>query len=59
MEVAHVAGLNLGGKVFYNYGFVNMYMFTTTLVLFLYLVFVQVCFSLCDEWRPCVFTHAH
>lgn len=51
MGKAHIAGLNLGGK---SYGFVNMYMFTTTLVLFIYSVFVQVCFSflLCDEWRP-------
>jgi len=42
--MAHIAGLNLR-KVGYDYGFVNMYMFTTALVLFIYSVFVQVCFS--------------
>lgn len=32
---------DLEEKVLYDYGFVNMYMFTTTLVLFIYSVFVQ------------------
>lgn len=42
--MAHIAGLNQG-RVFNDYRFVNMYMFTTTLVLFMYSVFVQVCFA--------------
>lgn len=38
--------------------FVNMYMFTAALVLFIYSVFVQVCFSsLLFTWRVSVFTH--
>lgn len=37
---------------------VNMYMFTAALVLFIYSVFVQVCFSsLLFTWRVSVFTH--
>lgn len=56
--MAYIVGLKLGGSVIYDNGFVNMYMFTTSLVLFIYSVFVQVCFSfLCVVNGGLMFSH--
>lgn len=57
MLVALIAGLNWG-KAFYDYGFVNMYMFTTTPVHLFSICTGLFCFPLCGELRPRVFTRS-